>query len=109
MNIKKLTMTIALGTLMTAASVGAMAANMGFDETGSQWLKQVANTPSSVTRAEVNNQVAMARQQGTLEISNTKYPATAASNATPRTRSAVRAEAIQSVQNGQTSDLYTGG
>lgn len=109
MNTKKFAMTIALGTLMTGASVGAMAANMGFDETGSQWLKQVANTPSTVTRAEVKNQVLMARQQGTLAISNTTYPVTAASNATPRTRAAVRAEAIQSVQNGQTSDLYTGG
>ena len=109
MNTKKFAMTIALGTLMTAASAGAMAANMGFDETGSQWLKQVANTPSTVTRAEVKNQVLMARQQGTLAISNTTYPAMAASKATPRTRSAVRAEAIQSVQNGQISDLYTGG
>ncbi|MDY7574194.1 DUF4148 domain-containing protein [Actimicrobium sp. CCI2.3] len=109
MNIKKLTMTIALGTLMTAASVGAMAANTGFDETGSQWLQQVSNTPSTVTRAEVQNEVAMARQQGTLEINNTTYPVVAKSTATPRTRSAVRAEAIQSVQNGRTSNLYTGG
>jgi hypothetical protein len=109
MNTKKLAMTIALGTLMTAASAGAMAANMGFDETGSQWLKKVSNTPSTVTRAEVKNQVLMARQQGTLEINNTTYPVTTDSNAPPRTRSAVRAEAIESVQNGVISDLYIGG
>jgi hypothetical protein len=109
MNTKKLAMTIALGTLMTAASAGAMASNMGFDETGSQWLKKVANTPSTVTRAEVKNQVIMARQQGTLAINNVTYPVAAESTAAPRSRSAVRAEAIESVQNGVTSDLYTGG
>ena len=109
MNIKKLTMTIALGTVMTAASVGAMAANTGYDETGLQWLKQVANTPSSVTRAEVKNQVVMARQQGKLAISNTTYPVTAKSTEAPRTRSSVRAEAIQSVQNSDATNLYTGG
>ena len=44
MDIKKLTLTIALGTLMTAASAGAMAGNMGFDQTGTQWLKDVNTT-----------------------------------------------------------------
>ena len=109
MNIKKLTLTIALGTLMTAASAGAMAGNMGFDQTGTQWLENVNTTKSTLTRAEVKNEVIMARQQGTLAISNTTYPALAESNVAQRTRSSVRAEAIQSVQNGQISDLYTGG
>lgn len=109
MNIKKLTTTIALGTLLSAASVGAMAANTGFDETGSQWLKEVMNSKSTVTRADVNNQVLVARQQGTLEINNATYPVLAASKAAPRTRTAVRAEAILSVQNGGVSSLYTGG
>ncbi|MFT5533935.1 MAG: hypothetical protein ACI802_002171 [Candidatus Paceibacteria bacterium] len=109
MNIKKLTMTIALGTLMTAASAGAMASNMAFDETGSQWLKEVMNTKSTVTRAEVKNQVIMARQQGTLEINNATYPVMAESQTAPRTRSAVHAEAVQSVQNGPISNFYIGG
>ena len=108
MNTKKLAMTIALGTLMTAASAGAMASNMGFDETGSQWLKKVANTPSTVTRAEVKNQVTMARQQGTLEINNVTYPEIAESKAAPRSRAAVNAEAIQSVKNGRASKFYIG-
>ncbi len=109
MNIKKLSMTIALGTLMTAASVGAMAGNMGFDQTGTQWLKDVNTTTSTLTRAEVKNEVIMARQQGTLAISNTTYPVMAASKAAPRSRSAVHEEAVQSVQNGSVSDLYIGG
>ncbi|MDY7574193.1 DUF4148 domain-containing protein [Actimicrobium sp. CCI2.3] len=109
MNIKKLSMTIALGTLISAASVGAMAGNMGFDQTGNQWLENVNTAKSDLTRAEVKNKVIMARQQGTLEINNTTYPVVAQSTAAPRARSAVRAEAIQSVQNGRTSNLYTGG
>ncbi|MEB0135704.1 DUF4148 domain-containing protein [Actimicrobium sp. CCC2.4] len=109
MNIKKLTTAIALGTLLTAASAGAMAANMGFDQTGLQWLKDVDTSSSTVTRADVKNEVVMARQQGTLEISNVNYPVAAESNATPRSRLAVRAEAIKSVQNGPINDLYIGG
>jgi hypothetical protein len=109
MNIKKLASTIALGTLLAAGSAGAMASNMAFDETGSQWLKEVMNTKSTVTRAEVNNEVIMARQQGTLAISNVTYPATVKSTAAPRSRAAVHAEAIKSVQNGPISDLYIGG
>lgn len=109
MSIKKLTTTLALATVLTAASAGAMAANYDFDETGSKWLQEVANSKSTLTRAEVKNDVIMARQQGTLQISNTTYPVAVASNAAPRTRSSVRAEAIQSVRNGDTSGLYTGG
>ncbi len=109
MSIKKITLTIALGTLISAASVGAMAGGMGFDQAGTQWLKNVNTTQSTVTRAEVKNEVIMARQQGTLNISNTTYPVVAQSSAVPRSRSAVRSEAIQSVKNGQVSDLYTGG
>ncbi len=109
MSIKKFAMTIAVGTLMTAASAGAMAGNSGIDETGSQWLQEVMNTKSTMTRAEVKNQVVMARQQGTLEVSNTTYPVMATSNEAPRSRSAVRAEAIKSVQSGPVSNLYIGG
>jgi hypothetical protein len=109
MDIKKLTLTIALGTLMTAASAGAMAGNMGFDQTGTQWLKDVNTTSSTLTRAEVKNEVIMARQQGTLTIDNTTYPVLAESQAAPRSRAAVHQEAVQSVQNGTISDLYIGG
>jgi hypothetical protein len=108
MNTKKLAMTIALGTLMTAASAGAMASSLGLYETGSQWLQEIRNTPSTVTRAEVNNQVLMARQQGTLEMNNVTYPVPAQSKAAPRTRAAVNAEAIQSVKNGRESKFYIG-
>jgi hypothetical protein len=94
--------------LMTAASAGAMASSLGLYETGSQWLQEIRNTPSTVTRAEVNNQVLMARQQGTLEMNNVTYPVPAESKAAPRTRAAVNAEAIQSVKNGRESKFYIG-
>jgi hypothetical protein len=109
MNIKKLTMTIALGTVMTAASAGAMAGSLGLYETGSQWLQEIRDSKSTVTRAEVNNQVIMARQQGTLSFNNTTYPVTATSQAAPLSRAAVHKEAVQSVQNGPISNLYIGG
>jgi hypothetical protein len=108
MNTKKLAMTIALGTLMTAASAGAMANSVALYETGSQWLQEIRSTPSTVTRAEVKNQVTMARQQGTLEINNVTYPEIAESKAAPRSRAAVNAEAIQSVKNGRASKFYIG-
>jgi hypothetical protein len=109
MNIKKLTMTVALGTLMTAASAGAMASNMGFDQTGTQWLENVSTTNSTLTRADVKNEVIMARQQGNLKFSNTAYPVAAKTQSASRSRAAVHEEAIQSVQNGRVSDLYIGG
>lgn len=109
MNIKKLTTTIALGALLTAASAAAVAGSLGRYQTGSQWLQEIRNTQSTVTRAEVNNEVLMAREQGTLQINNATYPVLAESAAVPRSRSEVRAEAIQSVQDGGVSSLYTGG
>ncbi|MFT5591009.1 MAG: hypothetical protein ACI9ZF_003204 [Bradyrhizobium sp.] len=109
MSINKIAMTIALGTVMTAASAGAMASNMGFDQTGTQWLENVSTTKSTLTRAEVKNEVLMARQQGSLSINNTTYPVLAESQAAPRSRAAVHKEAVKSVQNGQISDLYIGG
>ena len=84
-------------SLIALASVAATSA---FADSYDRANNQPANTPSTVTRAQVKAELLAAQKDGSLAaVNSVDYPVIKA-NGTPKTRAEVRSELIQAEKDG---------